>query len=118
MSVLNDDENKTFGVTFRTPVADSKGTPHILEHSVLCGSKKYPVKVGRGYCRRREECVCGGEVVERGECQLGHRRLALVPPASHAAAVLGHAGSGRRLPAARHTKAPVAPMRQAAPPPP
>lgn len=44
MSVINDDENKTFGVTFRTPVANSKGTPHILEHSVLCGSRKYPIK--------------------------------------------------------------------------
>ncbi len=45
MSVINNDENKTFGVTFRTPVANSKGTPHILEHSVLCGSEKYPIKV-------------------------------------------------------------------------
>ncbi len=44
MSVVNSDENKTFGVTFRTPVANSKGTPHILEHSVLCGSRKYPIK--------------------------------------------------------------------------
>lgn len=44
ISVINNDENKTFGVTFRTPVANSKGTPHILEHSVLCGSRKYPIK--------------------------------------------------------------------------
>jgi hypothetical protein len=44
MSLVNDDENKTFGATLRTPVADSKGTPHILEHSVLCGSRKYPIK--------------------------------------------------------------------------
>ena len=44
LSLLNKDENKTFGVTFRTPVSDSKGTPHILEHSVLCGSAKYPIK--------------------------------------------------------------------------
>ena len=44
MSVVSSDENKTFGVTFRTPVANSKGTPHILEHSVLCGSRKYPIK--------------------------------------------------------------------------
>lgn len=44
MSAINTDENKTFGVTFRTPVANSKGTPHILEHSVLCGSRKYPIK--------------------------------------------------------------------------
>ena len=44
MSVVNSDENKTFGVTFRTPVSNSRGTPHILEHSVLCGSRKYPIK--------------------------------------------------------------------------
>ncbi|PSC73335.1 presequence protease chloroplastic mitochondrial-like [Micractinium conductrix] len=44
MSVINSDENKTFGVTFRTPVANSRGVPHILEHSVLCGSRKYPIK--------------------------------------------------------------------------
>ena len=35
MSLSNDDENKTFGVTFRTPPANSTGIPHILEHSVL-----------------------------------------------------------------------------------
>ncbi len=40
----NDDENKVFGITFRTPVSDSTGVPHIMEHSVLCGSRKYPVK--------------------------------------------------------------------------
>jgi Zn-dependent M16 (insulinase) family peptidase len=44
MSVISPDENKVFGVTFRTPPADSTGIPHILEHSVLCGSKKFPVK--------------------------------------------------------------------------
>ncbi|GIL59926.1 hypothetical protein Vafri_14582 [Volvox africanus] len=44
ISVLNSDENKTFGVVFRTPVDDSTGIPHILEHSVLCGSRKYPIK--------------------------------------------------------------------------
>lgn len=40
ISVLNSDENKTFGVVFRTPVDNSYGIPHILEHSVLCGSRK------------------------------------------------------------------------------
>ena len=40
----NDDENKVFCIGFRTPPYDSTGLPHILEHSVLCGSKKYPVK--------------------------------------------------------------------------
>lgn len=44
MSSINDDENKTFGVVFRTPVENSLGLPHILEHSVLCGSRKYPIK--------------------------------------------------------------------------
>jgi len=44
LSVANDDENKVFGITFRTPPADSTGVPHILEHSVLCGSRKYMVK--------------------------------------------------------------------------
>jgi hypothetical protein len=39
ISVINDDENKTFGAVFRTPVGDSMGIPHILEHSVLCGSR-------------------------------------------------------------------------------
>ncbi len=44
LSVTNDDENKVFGITFRTPPADSTGLPHILEHSVLGGSQKYPLK--------------------------------------------------------------------------
>ncbi|GAK55491.1 PreP peptidase [Candidatus Vecturithrix granuli] len=43
-SLENDDENKVFGITFRTPPTDSTGLPHIMEHSVLCGSRKYPVK--------------------------------------------------------------------------
>lgn len=44
LSLVNDDENKVFGVTFKTPPDDSTGIAHILEHSVLCGSRKYPVK--------------------------------------------------------------------------
>jgi Zn-dependent M16 (insulinase) family peptidase len=44
VSVLNDDENKAFGISFRTPPASSNGIAHIMEHSVLCGSRKYPVK--------------------------------------------------------------------------
>ena len=44
LSLMNDDENKVFGITFRTPAGDSTGLPHIMEHSVLCGSRKYPVK--------------------------------------------------------------------------
>ncbi len=42
--LANDDENKVFYIGFRTPPADSTGVPHIIEHTVLCGSKKYPVK--------------------------------------------------------------------------
>ncbi|MBM4310853.1 MAG: peptidase M16 [Deltaproteobacteria bacterium] len=44
LSISNEDTNKVFGITFRTPPSDSTGIAHILEHSVLCGSKKYPLK--------------------------------------------------------------------------
>lgn len=44
LSMRNEDENKVFGISFRTPPSDSTGVAHILEHSVLCGSRKYPVK--------------------------------------------------------------------------
>ena len=40
----NDDENKVFYIGFRTPPADSTGVAHIVEHTVLCGSDKFPVK--------------------------------------------------------------------------
>ncbi len=40
----NQDENKVFTIGFRTPAGDSTGVPHILEHSVLCGSDKFPLK--------------------------------------------------------------------------
>ncbi len=40
----NDDPNKVFMIAFRTPPEDSTGLPHILEHSVLCGSRNFPVK--------------------------------------------------------------------------
>lgn len=42
--LANDDENKVFTIGFRTPPSDSTGLPHILEHSVLCGSKRFPSK--------------------------------------------------------------------------
>ena len=42
--VSNDDENKVFYIGFRTSPKDSTGVAHILEHSVLCGSKEFPVK--------------------------------------------------------------------------
>jgi len=40
----NDDDNKVFSITFRTPPEDSTGVAHIVEHSVLCGSRKFPMK--------------------------------------------------------------------------
>lgn len=43
-SIENDDDNKVFSISFRTPVYNNTGVPHIIEHSVLCGSKKFPVK--------------------------------------------------------------------------
>lgn len=42
--ISNDDENKVFYIGFRTPAGDSTGVPHIIEHSVLCGSQEFPVK--------------------------------------------------------------------------
>ncbi len=44
LSLENNDENKVFCAGFFTPPADSTGVAHILEHSVLCGSRKYPLK--------------------------------------------------------------------------
>ncbi len=42
--ISNEDDNKVFYIGFRTPPKDSTGVAHILEHSVLCGSKDFPVK--------------------------------------------------------------------------
>ena len=42
--LANDDTNKCFSIGFKTLPEDSTGVCHIIEHSVLCGSKKYPVK--------------------------------------------------------------------------
>lgn len=42
--ISNDDNNKVFTIGFRTPPEDSTGVPHIIEHSVLCGSKEFPSK--------------------------------------------------------------------------
>ena len=43
-TIENDDNNKVFSIAFRTPAINNGGLTHILEHSVLCGSKNYPVK--------------------------------------------------------------------------
>ena len=40
--ISNDDKNKTFFIGFRTPVENDTGVPHIIEHTVLCGSERYP----------------------------------------------------------------------------
>lgn len=42
--IKNDDDNKVFSISFRTPPKNSKGIPHIMEHSVLCGSRKFKTK--------------------------------------------------------------------------
>lgn len=42
--LLNDDEENLFSFAFRTPIKDSSGAAHILEHSVFCGSEKFPLK--------------------------------------------------------------------------
>lgn len=44
MLLANDDENKVFNIVFRTPPANSTGVAHIIEHTVLCGSRKFPLK--------------------------------------------------------------------------
>ncbi|CAG8628885.1 16489_t:CDS:10, partial [Gigaspora rosea] len=44
LHIARDDDNNVFGVGFSTPPMSSSGTPHILEHTTLCGSKKFPVR--------------------------------------------------------------------------
>lgn len=44
MVIENEDDNKVFNIAFRTPPANSTGVAHILEHSVLCGSRHFPLK--------------------------------------------------------------------------
>ena len=42
--LANEDENKVFNIAFRTPPENSTGVAHIIEHTVLCGSRKFPLK--------------------------------------------------------------------------
>ena len=42
--ISNEEDNKVFYIGFKTPPKDQTGVPHIIEHTVLCGSKKFPVK--------------------------------------------------------------------------
>ena len=44
LALENEDENKVFNIGFRTPTTNSTGVPHIMEHTVLCGSEKFPTK--------------------------------------------------------------------------
>lgn len=44
LHIDRNDSNNVFSVNFRTPIFDSTGLPHILEHLALCGSKRYPVR--------------------------------------------------------------------------
>ncbi|CAB4489551.1 hypothetical protein RhiirA1_492643 [Rhizophagus irregularis] len=44
LHIARDDNNNVFGVGFSTPPMNSSGTPHILEHTTLCGSKRFPVR--------------------------------------------------------------------------
>ena len=44
IAISNEDTNKVFSIGFRTPPTDSTGVAHIIEHSVLCGSKQFPAK--------------------------------------------------------------------------
>ena len=44
MLIKNEDDNKVFNIAFRTTPSDSTGVAHIIEHTVLCGSEKYPSK--------------------------------------------------------------------------
>ena len=42
--IENNDDNKVFSITFRTTPTDDTGVAHIVEHSTLCGSRKFPTK--------------------------------------------------------------------------
>ena len=44
MLIPAEDENKVFNIAFRTPPEDSTGVAHIIEHTVLCGSREFPMK--------------------------------------------------------------------------
>ena len=62
--VSNDDENKVFYIGFRTTPKDSTGVAHILEHSVLCGSKEFCSLWITGFSGKRSFCGTGKGVSE------------------------------------------------------
>ena len=55
LSLANDDENKVFGINFRTPPEDSTGVAHILEHSVLCVRHSGAAECGGNVCQMSEQ---------------------------------------------------------------
>lgn len=66
LSLETDDENKAFNIAFRTPPSDSTGVAHILEHSVLCGSRKYRskepfIELVKGSLKTFVNAMTGGE---------------------------------------------------------
>ena len=66
------DTNKAFAMSFCTPPENSTGVPHILEHSVLAGSDKYPVRepfVDKGFAQHFPQCLHRKRLddVSRGE---------------------------------------------------
>ena len=74
--VSNDDENKVFYIGFRTTPNDSTGVAHILEHSVLCGSKEFPGEgsfcgTGKGVSEHFLKChdLSGQDCIPRGQLQ-------------------------------------------------
>ena len=74
--IENDDENKVFSIAFRTTPKNSTGVPHILEHSVLCGSREFPLKdpfrrAGKGLSEYLPEChdLPGQDLLSGGKLQ-------------------------------------------------
>lgn len=73
--VSNDDENKVFYIGFRTTPKDSTGVAHILEHSVLCGSKEFGegsfCGTGKGVSEHFLKChdLSGQDCIPRGQLQ-------------------------------------------------
>ena len=67
----SEDDNKVFYIGFRTPPEDSTGVAHIIEHSVLCGSRDFPVKdpfieLPQCYDLSGQDCLPGGELQRHG----------------------------------------------------
>ena len=74
--ISNDDDNKVFSIGFRTPPEDETGVPHIIEHTTLCGSDKFPVKdpfveLVKGFAQHFSECddLSGQDIVSGRKLQ-------------------------------------------------